>query len=130
MNYRTLVKENRFIYYTAPSFAKKSDFKESFHVAGKILLNRRNYCLIKITQDDRQRKDLKVSEEWKIEKIILNWLINIIIHSKNFKKKFKKIFLWSLGGEGFFGKFFLILKINPFSQGGVHLLRNTYLLKI
>ena len=52
-NYRTLVKEDRFIYYTAPSFVKKSDFKESFHEAGKILLNRRNYCLNKITQDDR-----------------------------------------------------------------------------
>ena len=67
-NYRTLVKEGGFIYYTAPSLVKKSDFKESFHTVGKILLNRRNYCLIKITQDDRQRKDLKVSEEWKIEK--------------------------------------------------------------
>ena len=48
-NYRTLVKENEFIYFTAPSYAKKSDFKESFHAIGKILLNRRNYCLIKIT---------------------------------------------------------------------------------
>ena len=91
-NYRTLVKEDRFIYYTAPSFVKKSDFKESFHAVGKILLNRRNYCLIKITQDDRQRKVLKVSEEWKIEKIILSWLINIIIHSKKISKKFQKNF--------------------------------------
>ena len=70
-NYRTLVKEDGFIYYTAPSFVKKSDFKESFHAVGKILLNRRNYYLIKITQDDRQRKDLKVSEEWKIDKKFL-----------------------------------------------------------
>ena len=81
-NCRTLVKEDRIIYYIAPSFVKKSDFKESFHAVGKILLNRRNYCLIKITQDDRQRKVLKVSEEWKIKKIFLSLLINIIIHSK------------------------------------------------
>ena len=101
-NYRTLVKEDRFIYYTAPSFIKKSEFKESFYVAGKILLNRRNYCLIKITQDDRQRKDLKESEEWKIEKIVLSWLINIIIHSKKLQKFFPLI----IRRGGFFWKNF------------------------
>ena len=47
---------------------KKSVFKESFQVAGKILSNKRNYCLVKIIQDDKQRKDLKVGEQWKIEK--------------------------------------------------------------
>ena len=67
-NYRTLLKDDRFIYYTAPSFVRKSDFKESFHAVGKILLNRRNYWLVKITQEDKQRKDLKVGEERKIDK--------------------------------------------------------------
>ena len=67
-NFRTLVKEDRFIYYTALSFVKISDFKESFHVAGKILLNRRNYCLIKITQDDRQIKDLKLVKSRRLRK--------------------------------------------------------------
>ena len=67
-NYRTLLKDDRFIYYAAPSFVKKLDFKESFHAVGKILLNRKNYWLVKITQEDKQRKDLKVGEEWKIDK--------------------------------------------------------------
>ena len=67
-NYRTLLKDDRFIYYTAPSFVKNSDFKESFYAVGKILLNRRNYWLVKITQEDKQRNDLKVGEEWKIDK--------------------------------------------------------------
>ena len=47
---------------------KKSVFKESFEAARKILSNKRNYCLVKIIQDDKQRKDLKVGEQWKIEK--------------------------------------------------------------
>ena len=47
---------------------KKSVFKESFQAAGKILSNKRNYSLVKIIQDDKQRKDLKVGEQWKIEK--------------------------------------------------------------
>ena len=67
-NYRSLDLEKRFIFYQAPSFVKKSVFKESFQAAGKILSNKRNYCLVKIIQDDKQRKDLKVGEQWKIEK--------------------------------------------------------------
>ena len=51
----------------APSFVKKSVFKESFQAAGKILSNKRNNCLIKIIQDGKQRKDLKVGEHWIIE---------------------------------------------------------------
>ena len=47
---------------------KKSVFKESFQATGKILSNKRNYYLVKIIQDDKQRKDLKVGEQWKIEK--------------------------------------------------------------
>ena len=47
---------------------KKSVFKESFHAAGKILSNKRNYSLVKIIQDDKQSKDLKVGEQCKIEK--------------------------------------------------------------
>ena len=47
---------------------RKSVFKESFQVAGKILSNKRNYCFVSIIQDDKQRKDLKVKEQWKIEK--------------------------------------------------------------
>ena len=46
----------------------KSVFKESFQAAGKILSNKRNYCLVKINKDDKQRKDLKVREQLKIEK--------------------------------------------------------------
>ena len=67
-NYRFLDLEKRFIFYHAPSFVKKSVFKESFQAEGKILSNKRNYCLVKIIQDDKQRKDLKVGEQWKIEK--------------------------------------------------------------
>ena len=70
--------------------------------------------MTKITQDDRQRKVLKVSEEWKIEKIILSWLINIIIHSKKIQKNFPLIIR-----RGFFGKnFFLILENKPPSLRG------------
>ena len=47
---------------------KKSEFKESFQAAGKILSNKINYCLVKIIQDDKQINDLKVGEQWKIEK--------------------------------------------------------------
>ena len=47
---------------------KKSVFKESFHAAGKILSNKRNDSLVKIIQDDKQSKDLKVGEQCKIEK--------------------------------------------------------------
>ena len=47
---------------------KKSDFKESLQAAGKILSNKRNYCLVKIIQDDKKRKDMKVGEQWKIDK--------------------------------------------------------------
>ena len=47
---------------------KKSVFKESFQAAGKILSNKRNYCLVKIIQDDMQSKDLKEGEQWKKEK--------------------------------------------------------------
>ena len=67
-NYISLDLEKRFIFYQAPSFVKKSGFKESFQAAGKILSNKGNYCLVKIIQDDKQRKDLKVGEQWKIEK--------------------------------------------------------------
>ena len=49
---------------------KKSVFKESFQAAGKILSNKRNYCLVKIIQDDKQRKDLKVGEQWKKKKCL------------------------------------------------------------
>ena len=31
---------------------RKSDFKESFHAVGKISLNRRDYWLVKIAQED------------------------------------------------------------------------------
>ena len=87
---------------------KKSDFKESFHAVGKILLNRRNYCLIKIAQDDRQRKDLKVSEEWKIEKKILSWLIKNITYSKKFPLIIRR---------GFMGKNFVKFENKPLLQG-------------
>ena len=40
---------------------------QSFHAVGEISCNRRNYWFVKITQDDKQRKDLKVDEEYKIE---------------------------------------------------------------
>ena len=50
--------------------------------------------------DDWQRKDLKVSEEWKIETNVLSWLVNIIIHSNNIFYTFllvfgKSIFYWT-----------------------------------
>ena len=35
---------------------------------GKILSSKSNYCLVKITQENQQGKDLKVGEQWKIEK--------------------------------------------------------------
>ena len=47
---------------------KKSVFKENFKAAGKNLSNKRNYCFVSIIQDEKQRKDLKVGEQWKIEK--------------------------------------------------------------
>ena len=47
---------------------KKSEFKESFQAAGKILSNISNYCLVKIIQDDKQRNDFKVGEQLKIKK--------------------------------------------------------------
>ena len=78
-NYRSLDLEKRFIFYQAPSFVKKSVFKESFQAAGKILSNKRNYCLVKIIQDDKQRKDLKVGEQWKIEKKVFKIITNVII---------------------------------------------------
>ena len=67
-NYRSLDLEKRFIFYHAPSFVKKSIFKEIVQTAGKILTNKRNCCLVKIIQDDKQRKDLKVGGQWNIEK--------------------------------------------------------------
>ena len=70
-NHRSLDLEKKFIFYHALSFMKKSIFNESFQAAGKILSNKRNYCLVKIIQDDKQRKDLKVGEQWKIEKKFL-----------------------------------------------------------
>ena len=66
-NYRSLDLEKRFIYH-APSFVKKSEFKGSLQAAGKILSNKINYCLVKIIHNDKQRNDLKVGEQWKIEK--------------------------------------------------------------
>ena len=47
---------------------KSQFFKESFQATEKILSNKRNYCLVKIIKDDKQRKDQKVEEQWKIEK--------------------------------------------------------------
>ena len=57
----------------------KSIFKESFQKTCKILSNKRNYCLIKIIQVDKQRKDLKVGEQWKIKKEVFKIIINVII---------------------------------------------------
>ena len=78
-NYRFLDLEKRIIFYHAPSFVKKSVFKESFQAAGKILSNKRNYCLVKIIQDDKQRKDLKVGEQWKIKKEVFKTIANVNI---------------------------------------------------
>ena len=49
------------------SFFKNSN-KKSINAVGNILLNRRNYWLVEISQYYGQRKDLNVVEEWKIEK--------------------------------------------------------------
>ena len=66
-NYRSLNIEKRFIFLSCTIIREKSVFKESFQAAGKILFSKWNYFLVKIIQDDKQRKDLKVVEQWKIE---------------------------------------------------------------
>ena len=87
---------------------KKSVFKESFHAAGKILSNKRNYSLVKIIQDDKQSKDLKVGEQCKIEKKSVENYYQFNYCNCLEKKNYDKISLILGGGQGGvdFQKFF------------------------
>ena len=67
-NYNSLDLEKRFIFLSCTIIREKVGFKESFQAAGKILSNKINDCLVKIIQEDKQRNDLKVGVQWKIEK--------------------------------------------------------------
>ena len=60
-----------YLFYFSANFIKKWLIKESFHVKCKILTNRRNYCKVRILSEDPEHKDLKLDEEWKVEKRLL-----------------------------------------------------------
>ena len=67
-NYRSLDLKKRFVFIIHHHSWKSRSLKKSFQAAEKILSNKRNYCLVKIIQDYKQIKILKVGEQWKIEK--------------------------------------------------------------
>ena len=60
-----------YLFYFKANFIKKWLIKESFHVNCKILTNRRNYWKVRILSEDPEHKDLKLDEEWKVEKRLL-----------------------------------------------------------
>ena len=53
------------------NLTKKWHIKNRFHVKCKTLTNRKNYCKVRILSEDPEHKDLKLYEEWKVEKILL-----------------------------------------------------------
>ena len=60
-----------YLFYFKSNFTKKWLIKESFHAKCKILTNRRNYCKVRILSEVPDHKDLKLDEEWKVEKKLL-----------------------------------------------------------
>ena len=67
-NFRKLDLNTNHVYYFVPYQAKKSIRKESFIAKGKLIENRRNYCIVRIIIRDQDIDDLEEEKEYKVEK--------------------------------------------------------------
>ena len=67
-NFRKLDSNTNNVYYFVPYQAKKSIRKESFIAKGKLIENRRNYCIVRIIVKDQDIDDLEEKKEYKVEK--------------------------------------------------------------
>ena len=67
----TRILDGGYIRFHQPLGIQKRIAKEKWVVVGKVIYNKRNYCKIKIIENQDWQKELDVGSFWKIEKSAL-----------------------------------------------------------